>query len=122
MNKHEEKTLVLLSLVCLILAVIFKGSARYFIGVSMALQVINLFIPSLDRLITKAWLGFSEILGKVNTRIILTLIWYVFLVPLAFLKNRNSGEDLLIKNPEPRDTFWVERNIDFDAESLKKSW
>ena len=122
MKKQDEKTLVLLSLVCLIFALIFKSATKQLIIASLAFQFINLFVPPLDRMITKGWLKFSEVIGKFNTKIILTIIWYFFLVPLAFIKKKQSNEDLLMKNPEDKESFWIEHNIEINRENLKKVW
>ena len=122
MKKQDDKTLVLLAFVCLIFALIFKSVTKHFIIASLAFQFIHLFIPSLDRIITKGWLAFSDVMGRFNTKLILTIIWYLCLVPLAFIKRKHSDEDLLMKNPDDKESFWVEHNIEISRESLKKVW
>ena len=66
MTKHEDKTLVLLSFACMVLAFIFRGVAKHFIIAAAVFQFIHLFIPKLDYLIARGWLAFAEKLGAIG--------------------------------------------------------
>ena len=53
----------------------------------------------------RAWMGLAHVLGWVNTRILLFVIFYVVLTPLAFVRRR-MGKDSMRRRFDPNlDTY-----------------
>ena len=111
------KTLPTISLFLLFLYWL-KGEELFFlIPVTFILLFIYLFIPSLDRLISNFWLKFSHFAGFINTKILLSFIWYVFLTPMSlFVRNRKY---LLFLKKKKEDSYYEKRDIFFVKENLK---
>ena len=65
----------------------------------------------------------AHVLGWVNTRILLTFIYYFIMTPIGLLM-RISGKDILDENIEPRkEDYWVRREkIAFDSQRYEKQY
>ena len=58
------------------------------------------------RKIKKLWMGLSLVIAWVMTRVILSVMFYLVLTPLAFLL-KLSGRDLLnVRRGRVQETFW----------------
>lgn len=77
-------------LICL-LAGWFTGVRDWFLG-AIVLLVINMIWPTIYTWVAKAWLGFSHLLGTVMSKVILSLIFFIVVTPLALLR-RVFGHD-----------------------------
>lgn len=55
------------------------------------------------------WMAFARFLGKINTFIFLTLIYFVFIGPLAIFLKLIRKDLLDIKFPDDRKTFWIKK-------------
>ena len=56
-------------------------------------------------LIWRGWKKFAHVLGIINTRILLTVSYFVILA-IAFLINKITKKDLLDRRMEPAPTFY----------------
>ena len=78
---QELETLGVLALFFLVLNVI--SPRPVFVYVALTLLIIGLFIKPLAAQISKGWLKFAEVLGTFNSKLILSLTFYLFLTPIA---------------------------------------
>jgi hypothetical protein len=67
------------------------------------------------------WLQFAHFIGTINTKIILTLIFYLILTPIAFLYRLFHGDFLKIKRKSP-DSTWHRRDHTYDKSDIEKAW
>lgn len=70
----------------------------------------------------RGWMKFAHILGKINTTILLTIFYFVFLA-LAKLAVWVGRKDLLDESWKDRESYWKKR-VDFrtDRESYLKPY
>ena len=78
------------------------------------------FIPPLERLIVWIWGKIALVLGWINTRIILSLVFFIFLTPFALLSRLFSKNSLQLK--QESDTTFVERNHTYTKKDLENIW
>ncbi|MEM6718796.1 MAG: hypothetical protein AAF611_05765 [Bacteroidota bacterium] len=79
------------------------------------------FIPPLERLIVWFWGKFALVLGWINTRILLSVVFYIFLTPFGILSRVFSkNSNLKLKN-DSKSTF-VERNHTYTKKDLENIW
>lgn len=120
---EERKTS--LEVIC-VLAVVCLGAGLYFDSralslASLGLLLIGVLSKKITVLIARGWLKFSTVLGTVNTRIILTAIFYLFLTPLAFVFRLFSGDFMKIgKNKS--ESLWDKRDHTYRREDMEKLW
>jgi len=86
MNKADRsETYKTIDLVVVVFLIIFYFSGVIvFLLIGIALLLINLLYVEASQVFTFYWLKFAAILGKINSTILLSIIFIFFLTPLAF--------------------------------------
>lgn len=115
-DKHLGTILVLVTAL-----VIFYFFYRndYLLYAAVALGCIGIFIPWLSRKLHWLWMKFAELLGAVMNKVILTLVFFVFLVPVAFLKKLFGKNSFSRKNAT---SYFTERNFSYTKKSMEDLW
>ena len=125
--KREKvlETILVLVLACGVVYYLFRESSPSFAGwmllTAAVLGFIGLFIPSLARLVHTGWMKLAEALGFVMSKVLLTLIFSIFLVPLAFL-SRLFGKRSPVKLSKGGNSYFVDRNYTYTKESMENVW
>lgn len=79
-------------------------------GGAALLALIGLAVPAALKPVYRGWMILAVILGWVMTRVILTLVFYLVLTPIALL-GRAFGEQFLQLKKSPESTsYWVRRS------------
>ncbi|HNV48718.1 MAG TPA: SxtJ family membrane protein [Spirochaetota bacterium] len=73
-------------------------------------------------LISDLWLKFSHVLGSVTNRIILSVIFFVFLTPIALLYRLFAANPLQLSREKSGASMYHERNYTFRKEDFEKMW
>jgi fatty acid desaturase len=82
--------------------------ARWLFWVAGAFLVLGLVVPVALRPVQKVWMAFAIVLGWVMTRVILVIVFYVGITPIAFIA-RLVGKRFLDLGFEPeRKSYWVD--------------
>lgn len=67
----------------------WRGAERWvvvtLISIAAVLSVLSVVAPSLLRPVYRGWMRFGEVLGWINTRIILTLVFFLVVTPIGLL-------------------------------------
>ncbi len=118
-RKTSLEVICVLAVVCLAAGLYFDS--KVLSSISLCLMIIGVLFKKLSFLIAKSWLRFSTALGTVNTRIILTAIFYLFLTPLAFFFRLFSGDFMKI-GKNSTESLWDKRDHIYSREDLEKLW
>jgi len=119
-NAESSKTLSVIALALMVSYYLFK--IEVLLHIVFALVFLIVFPNRVSKTMATAWLKFSEVLGRVNSKIILTMIYFVVLVPVAFCYrrfNRNLVDYFAGRN---LDSFYVDSNRIYSRESFEKTW
>jgi hypothetical protein len=76
--------------------------------VGASLLVVGLLLPAVARVFHTAWMRFASALGYVNSRVLLTLMYYLVLTPYGFAM-RLAGRDPLKRRAKPGESYWIPR-------------
>jgi len=117
---RELEAVILLALVCLVVGFITHRQA-FFFG-ALALLATALFIPPLARAIARAWLHAATMIGTVNNAVILMLVFYLLLAPIALLYRRFTRNPLTLEREDLAPSFYRERNHAYTKADLEKMW
>jgi hypothetical protein len=81
---------------------IFRGQPPrpWALGLAAVLAVAALAAPSALGPVHRVWMTIGETLGWVNSRVILTLVYYVVIVPIGLIR-RLGGHDPMRRRFEP---------------------
>jgi hypothetical protein len=73
-----------------------------------ALVFVGLLVPPAARAFHRAWMRLAVLLGHVNSRVLLTLMYYLVFTPYG-LVSRLAGRDPLRRRGPRGESYWVER-------------
>ena len=77
------------------LLIIFMLSAKFWIiPLATGIGIIFIFIPPLAILMSRVWTGLAEILGWIVPKLVLSLLWFIILTPLAYVYRLTGHDDL----------------------------
>lgn len=88
-SKDAGLALVLISLILAIVT-----SPHYFLPLGVGLLVVTMTAPGLFKPFAKFWFGFSHTLGTVVSRTLLTLLFYIMVMPVGLIR-RVLGKDAM---------------------------
>jgi len=75
----------------------------------------------IEHWIVWVWNKIAHILGTINSKLLLTLTFFLILVPLSLLKKLFSKTDSL-KLKQPTDTMWTIRDHQYTKEDLQETF
>ena len=82
--------------------------------------LLSIFIERFAVGLNWLWMKLALGLGWVNSRILLTILYYLLLVPIAFLARVFKGNPIKLKNDE--DSMYEVRNYLYSKDDLKDIW
>ena len=83
--------------------------SQWFCGVGLIVLCLGLLAPRMLKNVYAVFLKVAHAIGWFNTRVILILIYYAILTPIAFIV-KMCGKDLLNKKLEKNiSSYWVKR-------------
>lgn len=85
----------------------------FFFGAPGGLLVVSgLLVPSVLRPVFIVWMGLAVVLGYIMTRVILTAVFFLMVVPIGLIL-RAFGKDLLRLRRRPAGaSYWLDRQED----------
>lgn len=114
----SKSTILVISTGFLILYTIF--SWQWAIIVSLVVGVIGIASPFLSKKIEWIWLKLSELLGYIVPNILLSLVFYMFLVPISLLYKLFTKDPLMLSSKYK--TYFIDINKKMDKKSFEKIW
>lgn len=78
-------------------------------SISAMLLLIGFLLPPLARRFHILWMMLAGALGWINSRILLTLLFYLVFTPYGVI-SRVTGRDPLNRRGATRDSYWIPRN------------
>ena len=106
-----------LLLILLILGIWLEIILLYKIATGVA--VITMVIPKAIYPFTFLWLNISDILGKIMSKIILSVIYFIILCPMAFIRKISGKDRLLLRQfKKTNSSVFTERNHTFSKSDI----
>lgn len=122
-QKHLETILVLV----LALGIIYWFShdknpqlGRYLLLAALVLGLIGVFIPWLADKIHWAWMKLAHLMGWVMSKVILTIVFFVFLLPMALIVRAMGKGSVRVK--QGGSSYYKNRDFVYTKESLENVW
>ena len=82
-------------------------------GVGGPLVVVGALAPKLLAPVERGWMVVAHVLGRINTTVILALLYFLMFVPIGFIRRRFS-DPLDRAMGQKKDTHWVRRTRSID--------
>lgn len=118
-SQDRYKSILVIVTGFIALAMIFKVS--WLITVALVIGALSAFIPAAAKWIEFGWLKLAQGLGWVNTRILLSIVYFVFLLPIAWLSRLFTKDPLSLKNRKTS-TLFVTRDHLYTKKDLENIW
>ncbi|MBX2945172.1 MAG: hypothetical protein KF725_05015 [Cyclobacteriaceae bacterium] len=99
----------------------FTNAAQILAKVAIGIGLVSVFIPIAAKGIEWVWLKIAHILGWINSKILLGLIFFIFLLPIAWL-SRLFTKDPLKLNGRQLKSLYNDRNHLYTKEDLENIW
>ena len=91
----------------------FKGFSQSWVQVWLVLAAVflafALLFPAVLSPLNKLWFRFGLLLGKVVSPVVLGILFFVVITPVAILM-RIFGRDALLMKKRNVDSYWIDRN------------
>jgi len=99
-----------------------KPSAIYFSVIGGLLIFFGAFFPMILKPLNRIWMSLAIILGFIMSRVILTILFYLVLTPIALLAKIVGKKFITLKYDKSANTYWEKRTnihkkqIDYDRQ------
>jgi hypothetical protein len=123
MKKENNKAKALETILVLVGALIVAywiTQKKIFLLLALILIFIGITSSFLADRISVAWLKFAEIIGGVMSKVILSIIYFVFLVPIALLYQLSKKDYLSLKRK--KDSYYINRGHTYSPKDLENIW
>lgn len=112
-NKQARNTALIVSGVLLSIAAwnYYRGRMNVVAVLAFAgfsLMLIGIFLPPVARRFHLAWMALASVLGYVNSRILLFLLFYLLFTPYSLI-SKLFGRDPLNRRSRAKETYWIPR-------------
>jgi hypothetical protein len=118
-NQDRYKTILVIVTGFLVISRIFK--ADLFALAAVVIGISAVFIPLVAKGLEWIWLKIAHVLGWVNSKILLSLIFFIFLLPIAWLSRLFTKDPLKLKGRQFR-SMYTDRNHLYAREDLENIW
>ena len=89
--------------------------------IAVIIGAVSIFIPPAAGAIEWIWFRIALVLGWINSRILLSIIYFVFLMPIAWLSRVFTKDPLALKK-DKRSTLFVTRDHLYTGKDLENIW
>ena len=89
--------------------------------IALVIGAVSIFIPPAARAIEWIWFKIALGLGWVNSRILLSIIYFFFLMPIAWLSRLFTKDPLTLKR-DSRESLFTTRNHLYTGKDLENIW
>ena len=119
-NKHLETILVLV--IAMLVVFIFFHSHKYWLWGALTLAAIGVFIPYLAGKIHWAWMKLAHAMGYVMSKVMLTLVYVLVVVPMGIFSRKKITMQLKQLKTSNNASYFRERNYTYKKEDLENVW
>lgn len=121
-TREQSRDTGMAMVLLLLLAFVFRKRLE-FVYAAMALHVLNMVAPQLYRPVAMVWLGFSHLLGTVVSRIVLSIVFFLVVVPMGLLRKVTGKDPMKLRVFKASgESVMVERNHTFTARDLERPY
>jgi hypothetical protein len=115
--------LILLIVAWLVYAKAGRVTPEWLIVAAGLMHLLNMIAPRLYHWPAVVWFGFSHLLGTVMSKVILTIVFMLFVTPVAVIRRMMGKDALKLKAFKAGSaSVMVERNHTFTATDISKPY
>lgn len=115
-----KETMLTLTTVCVVGFLLTQSHSTVWLYAAVILGLTGMFLENISRHIHRVWFKLAEAMGFVMNKLILGLVFFVFLLPFSLLKKLGST-DVLQRKPGSKTLFTI-RNHTYTPRDFEKTW
>lgn len=119
--QNQDRFKTILVIVTGFLAIAWIFNIPILVKISTGIGVLCVLFPLIAKWIEWAWLKIALGLGWINSRILLSVIYFVFLLPIAWVSRLFTKDPLQLK-AKSANTLYVTRDHLYKKEDLENIW
>jgi len=121
-RENELETILTLCVMLVVVYFVTKQLHTWLLSLSVLLGLIGMFFKYLSSKIAWAWMKLAEGMGFVSSKIILSIVFFLILCPVALLSRVFGKSDhLQLKKPEGS-SYYYPREHKYGAADLENMW
>lgn len=113
------ETISTLALVSLVVGLMF--TLAFFLYLSVILLIVGVFFKKTAAAISSCWMRFAFALGALNAKILLSIVFFLLLLPISLFYRWIKGDTLGIKRQDAL-TYWRDVNRSYSPDDFEKQW
>ena len=86
-----------------------RSLGPYFLGIGIALIILGFLAPAVLKPIYIGWMSFALVMSWIMTRIILTILFYFILTPIALLAKATGKKFMTLAPDTTQNSYWNQR-------------
>lgn len=103
-----------------VLSLIFK--IKLLLTIGLLIGILSLISDTIAAWINYGWYKIAEGLGWINSKILITLVYYVFLFPISVL-SKLKHKDVLKRNKDPKGhSYFADRDHTYLPKDFENLW
>lgn len=108
-------------LICLLVTLYYHGSKLLLLSVIMLL--INMTAPKIYKPAAVIWIGLSNILGTVMSKILLTVLFFTVVTPVGVVRKIMGADTMMLKKwKKDKSSVFETRNHEFKPEDIDRPY
>ena len=100
----------------------FVYKIDWILFVSLMIGVLSLISSTFAGGITITWKKIADILGLVMPKVLLSIVFYLVLTPVALVSRLFTKDALSLKRKNKEESYWIEHVHLFEPEDFEKTW
>lgn len=100
----------------------FIYEVKVLLIIAFVIGIIGVFINPLAKWVNWFWYKLADVLGMIVPKILLTLVFFVFLFPVALIYRMFNKDTLQLQKRGASSSYWVERGHQFINKDLEQIW
>lgn len=118
MEQKGLKSIIVIALGFTIIGLVIEAEWPFYVAITVSGAAV--LSDRAAAFINKIWFGLAKVLGFINSRILLTIIYYLFLLPLAIISRMTGKKSIELKKNDA--SYFVERNHPYSKADLENPW
>lgn len=119
-NKDIDKNILVIVIGLLSIDYIFK--IDHLTVIAYLIGLLSIIIPVAGVGINWIWMKLATILGWINSRILLTGLFFLVLLPIALLRRVFGNDILKLRKEKKNNSLYTVRNHEFTKDDLFETW
>lgn len=113
-QKHSSLAVIIVGF-----AILFFIFRKQWMLLPISVSVLGFALSSIGDFVHIIWMNIAKVLGWINSRIILSILFFLVLTPISLLMKLFNGNRFLQKK---EDSMFIERNHVYQATDFEKTF